>query len=125
MQCVVQDRAGQTGDTRARCHDDVVSAKFCLGMAKRFPYVTLDTVACHRRARGLAGYGQTKPGMIAVIGHSQYGQPAIACLAAAVPEYLPVFGWPGESRLPGKTRQAGTQGGIRRTAAPDPWHDVP
>ena len=125
MQCVVQFRVGQTGDTRARYCDDVESTKFCLGVAKRFPDMPLDPVACDRRTCGLAGYGQSQTWMIEITGNSQQGKPAIACLAAAMPEYPLVVAWLGESRLPGKTRQAGTQGRIRRTAVPDPWHDVP
>ena len=125
MQCGVQHRAGLSGDTRACNDDDVESAEFGLGVAKRFPDVALDPVAHNRRAGGLAGYGQSQPGMIAIIGDGQQGEPAIACLAAAMPEYPLVIAWLGKSRLPGKTRQAGTQGIIRRTAAPDPWHDAP
>ena len=125
MQCRVQRRTGQCGDTRTCNDDDIKPAEFSLGVAKRFPYMSLDPIACDRRTCGLAGYRQTQAWMIEVTGNSQHGEPAIACLAAAMPEYPLVVAWLGESRLPGKTRQAGTQGRIRRTAVPDPWHDVP
>ena len=125
MQCVVQCRAGLPGNTRARDNDDIEPTESGLGMAKSFPGMALYAVARNRRTRCLAGYGQPEPGTIEIIGNSQHGDPAIACLAAAMPEYPLVVAWLGESRLPGKTRQAGTQGKIRRTAVPGPWRDVP
>ena len=125
MQSVVQRRGRLPGDTRASDDNNIESPEHVLGVAERFPDMTLDAVACNRRTGRLAGYGQPEPGTIELIGNSQHGDPAIACLAAAMPEYPLVVAWLGESRLPGKTRQAGTQGKIRRTAVPGPWRDVP
>jgi len=63
---------------RASHHYDIKALQHGLMMAEAFPDNTLDSITQHGLFGNLAGDGQSQPGMIQVVGPSQYSEKCIA-----------------------------------------------